>query len=161
FRLASGALLSASPLWSHDDGTIVFRTNRNGLLELYQMSAGGAGGDHPLLSQENFAAAQIPSNNVTPSDWSVDGRNIILSIATLSGYDLWSLPVGRNAKPEKFIDAAGDQMHGNFSPDGHFVAYTTNESGRFEVVVQAFPRSERKWPVSTNGGYEPRWRADG
>jgi Tol biopolymer transport system component len=48
-----------------------------------------------------------------------------------------------------------------FSPDGHFVAYTSNESGKFEVYVETFPRSERRWPVSTNGGYEPRWRADG
>jgi hypothetical protein len=52
-------------------------------------------------------------------------------------------------------------MHGNFSPDGRLVAYTSNESGRFEVYVETFPRSDRKWSVSTNGGYEPRWRADG
>ena len=52
-------------------------------------------------------------------------------------------------------------MHGNFSPDGHLLAYTSNESGRFEVYVETVPRSDRKWPVSTNGGYEPRWRADG
>src|SRR6476660_9444715 len=52
-------------------------------------------------------------------------------------------------------------MHGNFSPDGRLVAYTSNESGRFEVYVETVPRSDRKWPVSTNGGYEPRWRADG
>jgi hypothetical protein len=52
-------------------------------------------------------------------------------------------------------------MHGNFSPNGHLVAYTSNESGRFEVYVETLPRSDRKWPVSTNGGYEPRWRADG
>ena len=52
-------------------------------------------------------------------------------------------------------------MHGNFSPNGHLVAYTSNESGRFEVYVETVPRSERKWSVSTHGGYEPRWRADG
>ena len=52
-------------------------------------------------------------------------------------------------------------MHGNFSPDGRLVAYTSNESGRFEVMVQTFPVSDRKWQVSTAGGYEPRWRGDG
>ena len=52
-------------------------------------------------------------------------------------------------------------MHANFSPDGHLLAYTSNESGKFEVYVQTFPPSDRVWPVSTNGGYEPRWRADG
>jgi eukaryotic-like serine/threonine-protein kinase len=52
-------------------------------------------------------------------------------------------------------------MHGNFSPSGHLIAYTSNESGRFEVYVETVPRSDRRWPVSTEGGYEPRWRADG
>src|SRR5258708_35442407 len=52
-------------------------------------------------------------------------------------------------------------MHGQFSPDGRFVAYSSNESGKFEVYVQTFPPSDRKWPVSTGGGYEPRWRRDG
>src|SRR5258708_28369707 len=52
-------------------------------------------------------------------------------------------------------------MHGQFSPDGRFVAYSSNESGKFEVYVQTFPPSDRKWRVSTGGGYEPRWRRDG
>jgi Tol biopolymer transport system component len=54
-------------------------------------------------------------------------------------------------------------MHGNFSPDGRLVAYTSNESesGKFQVYVQTIPLSDKKWQVSTNGGYEPRWRADG
>ena len=55
----------------------------------------------------------------------------------------------------------GDQMHGNFSPDGTSIAYTSNESGRFEVYVQSLRPPARKWPISVNGGYEPRWRADG
>jgi len=60
-----------------------------------------------------------------------------------------------------FLTAPGDQWHGNFSPDGRLVAYSSNESGRFEVRVQTFPLSDRQWTVSTSGGYEPRWRADG
>ena len=52
-------------------------------------------------------------------------------------------------------------MHANFSPDGRLLAYTSNESGKFEVYVQTLPLSDRKWQVSSNGGYEPRWRADG
>jgi eukaryotic-like serine/threonine-protein kinase len=50
-------------------------------------------------------------------------------------------------------------MHGNFSPDGRLVAYTSNESGKFQVNVQTLPLSNRKWQVSINGGYEPRRRA--
>jgi hypothetical protein len=61
----------------------------------------------------------------------------------------------------KFIASPGEQMHGNFSPDGRLVAYTSNESGRFEVYVETVPQSDHKWSVSAGGGYEPRWRADG
>ena len=52
-------------------------------------------------------------------------------------------------------------MHGNFSPDGHLVAYTSNETGKFQVYVQTLPKSDKKSQVSTSGGHEPRWRADG
>ena len=52
-------------------------------------------------------------------------------------------------------------MHANFSPDGRFIAYTSNESGRYDVYVEPLPQSDRKWLISPNGGYEPRWRADG
>ena len=52
-------------------------------------------------------------------------------------------------------------MHANFSPDGRYIAYTSNESGRYDVYVEPLPQSDRKWPISPNGGYEPRWRADG
>ena len=60
-----------------------------------------------------------------------------------------------------FITSPADQLHGAFAPNGHLVAYTSNESGKFEVYVETVPPSDRKWPVSTGGGYEPRWRADG
>ena len=66
------------------------------------------------------------------------------------------------SKPHTSLRGHTDELLGlAFSPDGKFVAYTSNESGRFEVYVETFPRSDRRWPVSTNGGYEPRWRADG
>jgi len=64
-------------------------------------------------------------------------------------------------KAREVYSSPADQMHGNFSPDGHLVAYTSNESGKFEVYVETFPRSDRRWTVSAKGGYEPRWRADG
>jgi len=162
FRVASGGLVAASAIWSPDGARLGFRTNRKGLIEFYQRSAGGGGSDEPLLVQDDFVAAQLPTNNVVPTDWSPDARNIIFSVsAPDSGYDLWLLSVAGGAKPQRLIGSPGDQFHGNFSPDGRLVAYTSNESGRFEVYVETFPRSDRKWPVSTNGGYEPRWRADG
>jgi eukaryotic-like serine/threonine-protein kinase len=130
-------------------------------VELYERSAAGGGDDRPVLSLEASRAALL-SQNVVPTDWSPDGQRIIFSVASFgSGTDLWLLPLGEGAKPVKFITLPADEMHGNFSPDGRLVAYTSNESGRFEVYVETFPRSDRKWSVSTNGGYEPRWRANG
>src|ERR1700674_1433583 len=71
------------------------------------------------------------------------------------------LPLISDRKPVKFLASPAEEMHGNFSPDEHLVAYTSNESGRFQVDVQTFPLSDKKWQVSTNSGYEPRWRDDG
>jgi hypothetical protein len=69
-------------------------------------------------------------------------------------------PSGDWAKPQKYTDSPALEMHGNFSPDGHLVAYTSNQSGKFEVYVETLPRSDKKLLLST-GGYEPRWRANG
>jgi Tol biopolymer transport system component len=115
-----------------------------------------------VLAAEAERAAQTSTINLVPTDSSPDGQHIILSVpGGASGTDLWLLPLIGDRRPVKFIASPAEEMHGNFSPDGCFVAYTSNESGRVEVYVQTFPLSNRKWQVSTNGGYEPRWRADG
>jgi serine/threonine protein kinase/Tol biopolymer transport system component len=159
FPVASGGVLTASALWSPDGARLAFRTNRKGNVEFYTKSAAGGGIDRPILAQQAFR--QIALSTLVPSDWSTDGKIIFSAPSPASGYDLWLLPLTEDPKPAKFVDSSRDQMHGNFSPDGHLVAYTSNESDKYEVVVETVPRSERKWSVSTNGGYEPRWRADG
>jgi eukaryotic-like serine/threonine-protein kinase len=162
FTLAFGSSLNASPVWSPDGARIIFRTNRNGMTELYEKSAGGGGNENPVATNETQRAAGIRSPNLVCSDWSPDGRYVIASIPQqASGDDLWLVPLGKDDKPVKFVGSPRDQLHGNFSPDGRFVAYTSNESGRFQIYVQTFPLSDRKWQVSTDGGYEPRWRGDG
>jgi len=161
-RFTVGSVLNAAPVWSPDGAKILFRTNRNGMTELYEKSAGGGGNEDPVLTNETQLAAGMESPNLVSSDWSPDGHYVIASSPQqATGDDLWLLPVGGDRKPVRFLGPASDQMHGNFSPDGRFVAYTSNESGTFQVYVQTFPLSDRKWQVSTDGGYEPRWRADG
>jgi len=161
-RVASGGLVSSAGLWSPDGTRLMFRSNRNGISEFFERSAAGGGDDRPVLTRDAYPVAQIRSVNLTPTDWSPDGQSIVFSCpAPDSGNDLWLLRLGESGKPSKFIASPADEMHGNFSPDGRMLAYTSNESGRFEVYVETIPRSDRKWPVSTGGGYEPRWRADG
>jgi Tol biopolymer transport system component/predicted Ser/Thr protein kinase len=161
-RFAFGRVLSASPVWSPDGAQIAFRTIRNGRVEFYKKSAGGGGREEPLLTVEAEGAAQIRGTNIVPTDWSPDGEHVLFhSSSPESGDDLWILPLSGDKKPYKFVATPAEEMHGNFSPDGSLVAYASNESGRFEVYVETFPKSDHRWPVSTNGGYEPRWRADG
>jgi Tol biopolymer transport system component len=159
-RFASGGAVTANPLWSPDGTQLIFRSNRNGFIEFYQRSAAGGGSDRPVLSLEAYRVAHL-AQNLIPTDWSRDGHVVFSVPVAGAGNDLWLLPVGEETKAAKFIASRAEELHGNFSPDGRLVAYTSNESGKFEVYVETVPRSDLKWPVSTNGGYEPRWRADG
>jgi Tol biopolymer transport system component len=158
-RFTFGPALNASPVWSPDGTRIAFRTNRKGLVEFYQKSAGGGGTDEALLLEEAERNVGLTSTQIYPTDWSPDGKELVFS--AYSPADLWILSLSEPRTPSRVLDAPGDQLHANFSPDGRFVAYSSNESGRFEVYVQTFPLSDRKWLISTSGGYEPRWRRDG
>jgi Tol biopolymer transport system component len=155
--LYSGGLITASAFWSPDGARLMFRSNRNGIVEFFEKSTAGGGTDRLALQ-----SSQMPSLNLIPTDWSPDGRHIIFAApAPGSQNDLWLWPPTDAGKPAKLIASPANQMHGNFSPAGGLVAYTSSETGKFEVYVETIPRSDRKWTVSTNGGYEPRWRADG
>ena len=163
-RLAGGeTAISASPVWSPDGAQIVFRSTRGAAgLQVYQTSAGGGGSEQLVLSRKMARSAGAQPLSLFPTDWSPDGQSILFSNAgAASGTDLWLLPLTGDKKPVKFLASPAEEMHGNFSPDGRLVAYTSNESGKFQVHVQTLPLSDRKWQVSINGGYEPRWRADG
>jgi len=78
-----------------------------------------------------------------------------------TGTDLWILPLEGERKPVPFLKREFNEQSGQFSPDGHWVAYTSDESGRGEIYVAPFPGSGGKHQVSLAGGEQPRWRADG
>ncbi|MBM3766397.1 MAG: hypothetical protein FJW32_13495 [Acidobacteria bacterium] len=156
------ALSSISALWSPDGERITFRSTSENIGLVYQQGADGGGKGRRLLTFEGARAAGISSIAVTTTDWSPDGQTVLFSAPSqASGFDIWAQPAGVEGTPARFIEGPGDQGHANISADGKLVAYSSNESGRFEVYVQTLPLSGRKAQVSTAGGFEPRWRADG
>jgi Tol biopolymer transport system component len=153
-RFTSDPGIDTAPLWSPDGRRIAFASTRKGPVDLYVKPAGGAGAEEVLLETPN---------NKWPTDWSKDDRFLLYSENDpKTGRDLWALPTaGNDRKPIVVAKTQFEELNGQFSPDGRWVAYETNESGRFEIVVQPFPEPTSKWHVSTGGGIQPRWRADG
>jgi dipeptidyl aminopeptidase/acylaminoacyl peptidase len=106
----------------------------------------------------------------SPSDWSADGRFLLYTdVDPKNQGDIWILPdplnKSRARKPVPFLQTPSDESQAQFSPDGRWVAYTSNESGRYEIYLRPFPTpasaSGVKWRVSSSGGQQPRWRRDG
>jgi len=141
------------PVWSPDGSRIAFASNRNGLNSVYQKPSNGAGNDEMAFKSEEAAR---------PEDWSPDGRFMLFTtVSGGTGADLWVAPLSGDQKPSPLIQTEFIEIQPRFSPDGRWVAYTSNESGTFQVYVQSFPVSGGKWQVSTGGGAQPQWRRDG
>jgi serine/threonine protein kinase len=141
-------------LWSPDGMRIAFQSNRKGPYDLFLKPSSGTVTEELLLETPNNKFLQ---------DWSKDGRFLLYAEADpKTDRDLWALPVtGGDRKPMVVVKTPFEESNGQFSPDGRWVAYETNESGQFQVVVQPFSMPSSKWPVSTGGGTQPRWSADG
>lgn len=136
---------------------IVYVKRRSGeaSLDLFQKASDGAGGEQAVLED---------GMNKYPLSWSPDGRFLLYAAAPGSpttGDDLWVLPLFGDRKPFPYLETRFSEFYGLFSPDGRWVAYTSNESGRTEVYVAAFPGAGGKRQISTAGGSFPRWRRDG
>ncbi len=154
-RFTFDAALDGFPVWSPDGTRIVFESKRKGgSWDLWIKASSGAATEELLLETPN---------DEWPNDWSSDGRFLLYRVTDpKTGPDVWALPMtGADRKPVVVANSPGAESAGQFSPDGRLVAYETNESGRFEIVVQTFPEPGGKWQLSTAGGRQPRWRADG
>jgi hypothetical protein len=134
--------------WSPDGQRIAF----SGLTRqtLWEKSARGDTGDHALLRSD------YP---MYPSDWSRDGKYLLYTQQN-PGYDLWALAIGAS-KAMPVLRSPASELHGELSPNGQFIAFTSNESGRNEVYIQAFPNPTTLRRVSTSGGGYPRWGRKG
>jgi Tol biopolymer transport system component len=159
-RLTSDEARTTTPLWSPTGETIAFRSERRGTGDLYYRSANAAGAEALLVANVR---------NKIPQQWSRDGRFLVYSEAgsPTNRFHLWLLPIpqGRvptTEKPIEFLPDESDQRHGQLSPDSRWMAYVSPEAGRPEVYVRPFPAvGNFLWKVTTQGGLQPRWRADG
>jgi Tol biopolymer transport system component len=95
-------------------------------------------------------------------DWSPDGRVLLYrTLDPKTGFDLWSLPLDGSRKPNPVLQTRSDESAAQFSPDGRWIAYQSNETGQFEIYVQPFPSLDGKFQISANGGAQPLWQKDG
>ena len=133
---------------------IAFRSNRKGRFNLYQKRSDGSG-DEELLVESPL--------HMVPNDWAHGRLLFTKDNDPGTGYDLWSVPI-ENTKagtPTVFLNDSHEERAAQFSPDGRWVAYVSNESGQHEVYVRPFPGPSPRQLVSTAGGITPRWRKDG
>ena len=146
-RLTFDPAIDSLPVWSPDGSRTVFASNRELKFDLYLKDTNGA--------QEEKVIPQDGPDRF-PTDWSRDGKYVLFG----RGPDLWFLTFPE-LRATQFLKAASTLKTGRFSPDGKWVAYSSNESGRWEIYVTSFPEAHGKWQVSNTGGDQPRWRGDG
>jgi serine/threonine protein kinase len=140
---------NVDPLWTPDGKRIVFKGNRN---RLFWQPADGSGAAEELTSSE------LSANNI-PGSWSPDGQELALT-EDRAVRKIWILPL-KDRKPHLFAEGALYETAPRFSPDGHWIAYASNESGRYEIYVRPYPGPGGKWQISTEGGTEPMWNPKG
>jgi Tol biopolymer transport system component len=149
-----------APIWSPDGTRVAFSSNRGGgVNNLYQKDANGTGQDDLLFQSVT---------NKSADDWSRDGKFVVFSNQDpKTQSDLWALPMtlGKPGTPVPLLTSEFAETMGQVSPNSQWLAYVSDESGRNQVYVQAFspshPTKAGKWQISTAGGSQPRWRADG
>src|SRR5215813_12948314 len=119
------------PAWSADGKRIVFGSPRKDRVDLYLKSTSGSGNEELLLST---------AQNKSAMDWSLDAHFLLFRSQTRDGtYDLWAMSTDGERKPFPVVQTSFDEPDGQFSPDGKWIAYQSNESGRFEIYIQPFP----------------------
>jgi eukaryotic-like serine/threonine-protein kinase len=139
-------------IWSPDGKNIIYRSNAKGLFDLYRKAADGTGTEDLLYADDA---------SKTPGSWSPDGRLLLFyRLDPKTQRDIWILPLDNPSKAYAWLAMPYDERLARFSPNGRWVAYESNESGRYEIYGAPFPGPGGKRQISAGGGELPRWRAD-
>jgi hypothetical protein len=140
-------------IWSPDGREIAFTSRRSGENRLYTKPVDGSGAAREILATDHFHS---------PTSWSPDGKSIVFRKETpTTGRDIWILPLDGEKEPWPFLETQFNEYYAVFSPDGRWLAYDSDESGRREVYVQSFPDPKGKLQISTDGGSNPIWAPNG
>jgi Tol biopolymer transport system component len=144
-------------VFSPDGRNVIFNSTRKGHYDLYRKPANGAGAEEPIYADD---AGKVPTS------WSHDGKFLLYFNGGGRRFEMFVLPLtperpGAPLKPIPFHQTEFNEKDAQFSPDDRWVAYDSDESGRFEIYVSPFSRRTEKHQISTNGGSRPRWRQDG
>ena len=141
------------PLWARDGSRIIYTVVRSGQFSIYQKRIG--------TDRTELLIPPQPAE-IFASDTSPDGHDLVYQrMNAKTGWDIWALPLGRDGKSMPVVQTDADERSARLSPDGRWVAFVSNNSGVSEIYVQRFPGPGQRLRVSTKGGDQPQWRADG
>ena len=154
-RLTFSEATDGVPIWSPTGAELVFASRREGINDIFLRKADGTGEPKPL--------AAGPLGDV-PTDWSRDGRYLVYEVVGPDNIDIRYLERkgdGDDWESRPYLQTPYWEGCAKLSPDGRFLVYLSNESGRYEIYVRPFPEGGGRTAVSTNGGTQPRWSRDG
>lgn len=152
-RLTDESAGAYTPAWTPDGSAVVFSSARAGRWGLYRQAVGGSGDETSLF------AGPTPQQKLV-RDIIRDGRFLLFRTRD-SRRDLWVLPLTGKRQPYVLVDTPSAKAHARVSPDGRWLAYTSDETGKPQVYVTTFPTPGGRWRISTSGGLDPQWRGDG
>ncbi len=152
-RLTFDSASEYTPIWSPTGDRIAYIAQMNGTTQVLVKSTTGAG--------EPELLAEIESAGLFLNCWSADGKLLIATDEAKGRIDIWAIPLEKDKKPYPLLESQFNEGGPAISPDGHWIAYSSDQNGKSEVYVSPFPEMNGKWQVSINKGEYPHWSADG